>query len=94
MLFIAIQVYIEYLIFIFLRRIFAFLIKESFELIIKFLISFSKLKRYMFNYNQVVNEKNSYFLFIELINVFKLIFLLFHYLKLKKKYIIMLLKNL
>ena len=36
------------------------------------------------NYNQIVNEKDNFLLFIKLINVFKLIFLLFYYLKLKK----------
>ena len=45
------------------------------------------------NRDQIVNEKDNFFL-IELINVFKLIFVLFHYLKLKKNYIIMLLRNL
>ena len=46
------------------------------------------------NYNQIVNEENNFLLFIELINVFKLIFLSFYHLKLKKNYVIMLLKNL
>ena len=46
------------------------------------------------NRDQVVNKKDNFLLFIELINVFKLISLLSHYLKLKKSYIIMLLRNL
>ena len=33
------------------------------------------------NYDEVVNEKDNSLLFIELINVFKLVFLLFYYLK-------------
>ena len=46
------------------------------------------------NYNQIVNEKDNFLLFIKLINVFKLIFLLFYYLKLKKNCVMILLKNL
>ena len=46
------------------------------------------------NRDYIVNKRDDFLLFIELINVFKLIFLLFHYLKLKKNYIIILLKNL
>ena len=46
------------------------------------------------NYDQIVNEKNNFLLFIELINIFKSISLLFHYLKLKNDCVIMLLRNL
>ena len=46
------------------------------------------------NHNQIVNKKDNFLLFIKLMNVFKSTFLLFHYLKLKKGYIIMLLRNL
>ena len=46
------------------------------------------------NRDQIVNEKDNFLLFIELINVFELTFLSLHHLKLKKDYIIMLLRNL
>ena len=46
------------------------------------------------NRNQVINKEDNFLLFIELINVFKLVFLSSYYLKLKKNYVIMLLKNL
>ena len=46
------------------------------------------------NRDQIVDEKDNFLLFIELMNVFKSIFLLFHYLKLKKSYVIMLLRKL
>ena len=46
------------------------------------------------NRDQIVNEKDSFFLFIELINVFESVFLLFYYLKLKDDCVMMLLRNL
>ena len=55
---------------------------------------FLKIKMIYINYNQIVNEENIFFLFIELINVFKSIFLLSHHLQLKKNCVIMLLRNL
>ena len=45
------------------------------------------------NRDQVVNEKDNFLLFIELINVFKSIFLSSHHLKLKNDYIIIMLRN-
>ena len=42
----------------------------------------------------MINKKDNFLLFIEIMNIFKLISLSFHYLKLKSNYIIILLKNL
>ena len=56
--------------------------------------NFFKIKTIYINHNQIVDEKNNFLLFIELINVFKSIFLSSHHLKLKKDYMIILLRNL
>ena len=66
----------------------------SLESIIKFLISFLKLKRYILIVIKSLTKKIIFYLFIKVINVFKSLFLLFHHLKLKKIYIVMLLRNL
>ena len=55
---------------------------------------FLRIKIIYNNRNEVVNEKNSFFLFIEIINIFELTSLSPYYLNFKKDYIIILLKNL
>ena len=55
---------------------------------------FFEIKTMCNNRNQIVNKEDNFLLFIELINVFKLIFLSSHHLKLKNDYIIIMLKNL
>ena len=55
---------------------------------------FLKIKTIYNNRDQVVNEEDNFLLFIELINVFKLVSLSFHYLKLKNDYMIIMLRNL
>ena len=46
------------------------------------------------NRNKIINEKNSFFLFIKIINIFELISLSSYYLNFKEDYMIILLKNL
>ena len=46
------------------------------------------------NRNQIVNEEDSFFLFIEFINEFESVSLSFYHLKLKLNCIVMLLRNL
>ena len=55
---------------------------------------FSKIKTIHNNRDKVVNKKNNFLLFIEIINIFELISLSSYYLNSKKDYIIILLKNL
>ena len=55
---------------------------------------FFKIKIIYNNHNKVVNKEDNFLLLIEIINIFKLVFLPPYYLKFKKNYIIILLKNL
>ena len=55
---------------------------------------FFEIKTIYNNRDQIVNEEDSFLLFIELMNVFESVFFSFHYLKLKNDYMIMMLKNL
>ena len=92
-LYIVILIHIVYLIFIRLERSFVFSIKTWYDLIIKSLINFL-IKSIYINRDQIVNKKNNFLLFIELINIFESIVLPLYHLKLKKNCIIILLKNL
>ena len=58
------------------------------------LVKFFEINIVCNNRNQIVNEKNNFLLFIEFINEFEFVSLLFHYLKLKSNCVVMLLRNL
>ena len=93
MLFIIILISIKRLHFTRLKQFFTFLIKMSLDLIIKFLLSFLKLISFtIIEIKSLI--KKFIFLFIEFINEFEFVSLLFYYLRLKSNFVIMLLRNL
>ena len=92
MLFIIILIFIKRLHFICLKQFFALLIKISLDLIIKFSLNFLKL--ISFAIIEIKSLIKKILLFIEFINEFELVSLLFHYLKLKSNCVVMLLRNL
>ena len=55
---------------------------------------FFEIKIMCNNRDQIINEEDSFLSFIELINVFKLIFFSSYHLKLKNDYMIIMLRNL
>ena len=89
-----ILILIKQLHFIRLKHFFALLIKMSLNLIIKFLSIFLKLLSFALIEIKSLTKKTIFYLFIEFINEFKSVSLLFYYLKLKSNCVVMLLRNL